>query len=257
MEKHHFSPGQVIFSEGDASDEAYVVRSGRVEILKESSAGPVRLAVLGEGDVFGEMGLLEDRPRSASARASQAVVADAIGRAEFLRLLLHEPHEALGLLRALFERLRTMNQMVVDSGPPEPQGARIPRVRLLPLSAETRAALPEAGVRVTRFPFRVGRVPESREEDVLAFNDVRLRDARPHTVSLNHFALDLGPSGVVVRDRGSRKGTLVNGARIGPREARDDAPLRAGDNDVVAGAPRSDFGAALSPFRFKVIVEPG
>ena len=71
------------------------MRSGRVEILKAAQGGQIRLAILGPGDVLGEMGLLEDRPRSASARTLDKVTVDAIAREEFLRLLLDEPGEAL------------------------------------------------------------------------------------------------------------------------------------------------------------------
>src|SRR5215470_9736090 len=99
MVKKSFPAGATIFSEGDASDYAYVLRSGR-------------LAVLGEGDVIGEMGLLDERPRSATARALEPVVADAIDAPEFTRLLFHHPDKAMELLRALFERLRTANQLL-------------------------------------------------------------------------------------------------------------------------------------------------
>src|SRR5215470_9196081 len=112
MVKKSFPAGATIFSEGDASDYAYVVRSGRVEVLKSAAGGTIRLAVLGEGDVIGEMGLLDERPRSATARALEPVVADAIDAPEFTRLLFHHPDKAMELLRALFERLRTANQLL-------------------------------------------------------------------------------------------------------------------------------------------------
>src|SRR5881296_1711202 len=114
MQRLQFTPGATLFSEGDASDRAYLIRAGRVEIVKRASAGAVRLAVLGEGDIVGEMGLLDERPRSATARAVEPVVAEAISQSEFTRILVHEPEEAIELLRALFERLRTMNQLVTD-----------------------------------------------------------------------------------------------------------------------------------------------
>ncbi len=114
MKQRQFSAGETIFSEGDSSREAYLIHSGRVEILKNSPRGQLCLAVVGAGDVIGEMGLLEELPRSATARAVDPVLTSAIGADEFLRLLLDDPEEALGLLRALFERLRTMNQVLAD-----------------------------------------------------------------------------------------------------------------------------------------------
>ncbi|HSR71837.1 MAG TPA: cyclic nucleotide-binding domain-containing protein [Kiloniellales bacterium] len=254
MEVRRFAAGETLFREGDASAEAFVIRAGRIEILKDSVRGPLRLAVLGSGDVVGEMGLLEDRPRSATARALEPVTADAVSRAEFLRLILHEPQQALDLLRALFDRLRSVNQLLAENGRDQPTAAAgLPAVALQSASPETAAELPEAGLVVERFPFRVGRRPDSPEEAALASNDVALADPRPHRMSLNHFA----PDGVVVRDRGSREGTLVNGRQIGARGQRDHAPLVAGDNEVVAGLAVSGFGAPPSPGRFRVALQSG
>ncbi len=243
MKQRHFSAGETIFSEGDSSREAYLIHSGRVEILKDSPRGPLRLAVLGAGDILGEMGLLEERPRSATARALDPVLTSAVETDEFLRLILDEPEEALDLLRALFERLRMMSQNLADLGvAPEPSGPaesarELPRVVINPLTPETERDVAGGGLTVTRFPFRIGRHADSREEMVLAFNDIELNDEKPYQVSLNHFALDLSGPGLVVRDRGSLRGTMVNGKRIGPGAEHDHAPLRSGDNEVVSWGP--------------------
>ncbi len=251
MQMREFAAGQVIFLEGDPSEEAYVIRSGRVEILKNAASGAVRLSVLGEGDVFGEMGLLDERPRSATARATEPVVASAISRAEFTRQLLFEPRQALDLLRALFERLRVMNQMLADQGAPMPprSAGGVPRVFLVPETSETRQVVPEEGIEVTRFPFRVGRRAVDEEGEVLAFNEIQLDDVEPYRVSLNHFSLDLDLEGIVVRDRGSRQGTRVDDIPIGSGTLRDILTLSIGTHEVVAGPMDS-------PFRFKVVVRP-
>ena len=255
MKQRHFETGDIIFSEGDDSDEAHLIHSGRIEILKSSPAGPLCLAVLGAGDVLGEMGLLDDQPRSATARALEPVLTSAIDSEEFLRLVLEEPEEALELLRALFERLRTMNQKLAESNVAATGPSVVPRVTLYPLTPETEQAVPAGGLAVTRFPFRIGRIPDNREEVALAFNDVELLDQEPYRVSLNHFAIDLGGAGLVVRDRGSRRGTTVNGARIGAREGRDHAALREGDNEVIVGAVPTGIGPPQSRFSFKIAVE--
>ncbi len=101
---------------------------------------------------------------------------------------------------------------------------------------------------VARFPFRVGCKPESEDAGLLACNELEVHDSGNEFLSINHFSLDLGGDGAIVRDRGSRAGTMVNQVRIGFGATQDEAPLRAGDNEVVAGRPGS-------PFRFKVVVE--
>ena len=256
MRRRDFSEGAVIFTEGDDSGEAYLILSGRVEILMATPGGPLRLAVLGSGDLLGEMGLLEDQPRSATARALEPVATTAIESEEFLHLILNEPQDALALLRALFERLRSMNQRLAELNLGVAAGREIPRVMLYPLTPEAERAVAAAGLAVTRFPFRVGRRPVSRDEEALGFNDVELPDEGGRQVSLNHFAIDLGGPGdgpgVVIRDRGSRQGTKVNGDRIGSREMRDHAPLVAGDNEVVIGAAASPIGDPVSRYRFRI-----
>jgi CRP-like cAMP-binding protein len=257
MQRRHFSAGETIFSEGDVSDEAYIIRVGRVEIVKQSAERPLRLTMLGEGDVFGEMGLLDERPRSATAQASEDVAADAVGRAEFMRLLRDEPDEAMWLLHALFERLRSMNRLLVEAVPVADSVQWTPRVRLLSLTEETGAVVPAEGIEISRFPFRIGRVPVSSEDRALAYNDIALHDREPYRISLNHCAIDLGAEGAVVRDRGSRQGTVVNDVKIGPLQPRDAAPLEPGENEVVMGQQGGSFAPKPSPFRFKVLVQAG
>ena len=66
---HALASGETLFDEGDVADNAYIITSGEIEILKESAGRQVRLAVSAEGDVVGEMGLLSEEPRNATARA--------------------------------------------------------------------------------------------------------------------------------------------------------------------------------------------
>jgi pSer/pThr/pTyr-binding forkhead associated (FHA) protein len=78
-------------------------------------------------------------------------------------------------------------------------------------------------------------------------NDIQLSDTKPFNVSREHFAIERGPDGVQVRDRGSYVGTIVNGVPIGGYRRVATVPLAVGENEVVAGSPRS-------PFRFRVVV---
>jgi CRP-like cAMP-binding protein len=254
MRRRRFTVGETIFHEGEPSAEAYLVRSGRVEILKASAHGPIRLAVLGEGDVLGEMGLLEERPRSASARVVEDVVADAINAAEFAAMLTGDPSASLGILRVLFERLRAVNTKLSETPTAPMPAAALPAVRLVPLTPETTAGMPADGLVVSRFPFRVGRAPQPTDSSLLHFNELELADAEPYVLSPNHFAIDLGAQGLMVRDRGSLHGTVVNGVRVGAGSPTDLMALQSGDNDVVAGPARALAARRASPFRFRVVV---
>ena len=69
MSKELFESEEVIFQKGDRSEIAYVVESGEVEIFDGPRDAPYRIALLGKGEIFGEMGLLDEVPRSRGARA--------------------------------------------------------------------------------------------------------------------------------------------------------------------------------------------
>ena len=67
MTEVEFAAGDEIFAEGDPAEDAFVIDSGEVDIVKEVDGEPVVLARLGAGEIFGEMGLVDDKPRSATA----------------------------------------------------------------------------------------------------------------------------------------------------------------------------------------------
>ena len=69
-----YKAGQVIFRQGYPADNAYIIKSGRVEVYKESTQGEEHVTFLGVGQMFGEYGVLDDAPRSASVRAVEDVV---------------------------------------------------------------------------------------------------------------------------------------------------------------------------------------
>ena len=106
-----FSAGQEIFKEGDNGDGVYVVRDGLVEIsgLVDHKVRFV-FSQVGPGDIFGEMAVLENKPRSACAVAKGAATVYFIPRAEMLSLVEHSPALALALLREISHRLREFNR---------------------------------------------------------------------------------------------------------------------------------------------------
>jgi signal transduction histidine kinase len=78
--ERRLASGDLLFEEGDAADDAYVITSGDVEILKDSADRRVRIAITGPGDVIGEMALLTEEARNATARALTDVTLFAIPR---------------------------------------------------------------------------------------------------------------------------------------------------------------------------------
>src|SRR5262249_12471172 len=184
MRIRQYLAGELIFQEGDTSDLACIIRAGRVEIFKGAGHRETRLALLDAGGIFGEMGLVEERARSASARAVEPVVAAAVDRQEFLEMLMRRPQAAMGLPRTLFERLLMANQaLLARSAAPASRPGTL-RVLMRPLTPDAGVALPPNGLALDRFPFRIGRRPEPGESDLLSMNELLLADRAPHHVSL-------------------------------------------------------------------------
>jgi NADH dehydrogenase len=97
----HFEPDEVVFREGDYGDRLYIVVDGEVEVTKHRpGGGEVVLARLGPGECFGEMALVTDRPRMATARCVTATNLLTVDRHAFHALFAHLPP-----LRRLFEEL--------------------------------------------------------------------------------------------------------------------------------------------------------
>ncbi len=71
MEQKTFSAGEVVFNEGDAGDSAFLVASGAIEISRLSDGKKEVLGTIKQGQMFGEMALISDKPRSATATAAQ------------------------------------------------------------------------------------------------------------------------------------------------------------------------------------------
>lgn len=95
----------MIFSEGQPGDELYIIQKGSVKIVKIVDNNEVLLAVLKQGDIFGEMALLESKPRSANAVAYEDCTVLAVNRANFERMVGTQPQIVTRLTQLLAERI--------------------------------------------------------------------------------------------------------------------------------------------------------
>ncbi|HET7173913.1 MAG TPA: Crp/Fnr family transcriptional regulator [Nocardioidaceae bacterium] len=107
--------GDVLFHEGDAGDRLYVVTDGKVKLGRTSSDGRENLlAILGPGQMFGELSLFDPGPRSASVTAVTDCTMQSLSHDELLKLLDGRPQVARALLWQLASRLRKTNDVVAD-----------------------------------------------------------------------------------------------------------------------------------------------
>jgi hypothetical protein len=116
-------PGDVIFHEGDASSEFYLIVSGKVDIVKQHGATPSIIATLSTGDFFGEMAIFERLPRVASAISSEEGVLLRLSAEHFRRIILQDPAIAFALFRELSSRLRHFDDHYVHIKDQDPERA--------------------------------------------------------------------------------------------------------------------------------------
>ena len=100
-----FEPGDIIFCEYEPGDTFYLIQSGRVQIVKIMDDIEKNIDILNPGEIFGEMAILEEAPRSASAIAHDAVKALEFNRENFEVLMMGNPQIAFKLLKLFTKRI--------------------------------------------------------------------------------------------------------------------------------------------------------
>jgi CRP-like cAMP-binding protein len=112
-EELSFHDGEEIVKEHDPGDSAFIIKEGRVTIVKRTADDQnLNLAQLGEGDFFGEMSLFDDEPRSATAVAQSPCILLRISRDELIDVIREYPSIAIELIRIFVKRLRAANAMI-------------------------------------------------------------------------------------------------------------------------------------------------
>ena len=148
----HFAEGEPIFAKGDPGSSMMAVLKGRVTISTSSPEGrQVVLTVMHEGDVFGEIAMIDGKERTADATAASNCELLVVARRSLISLLEHRPELCLGFLIVLCERLRRTNEQVEDLAFLDLE-ARIAKA-LLRLAAESAAEGPAArpvGIRISQ-----------------------------------------------------------------------------------------------------------
>ncbi len=219
-----YPAGTYVFRQGEAGSEMFIIQEGKVEILTQKGQKEVLLAVLEEGDFFGEMAVLEDLPRTASARAVTACQLLRIDRQTFDQLIRHNPEIAVRMLRKLCHRLRSTQPQPLEAPatvpePPPPERAlETSAPCLLHVGTNARFLLS------TQKENGVGR--KDPVTGLVPAVDLSVVDPQK-TTSRRHATLFLRDGQWYVREEvGVRNGTFVNGQRLAAGEER---PLSHGD----------------------------
>src|SRR5262245_4345947 len=196
----HLATGQVLFREGDTADSVFRLVSGSVDILRELDGDPILLGTVGAGQFIGEMGVVENRPRNATARAASEVEVEILSPNEFFDQITSSPREARELIQRLSRRLHEADDRIVKDerrsgraqGAQKNADSQTQPVKNAYLTAKnswlrTRFHGP---IDVGDLPFVVGRVSALREARPPLQPDLKLGDSIPFRLSRNHFVIE-------------------------------------------------------------------
>ena len=137
MTERRFAPGDIIYREGDRSDFAGLVLSGRVELMRGEPGSGREVEIVGPGEVFGELGLILNQRRTVTAMAVDVAIIRMVDRWTFLNAINQKPEIARPLMRALILELVTAEIEPRLRGGPEQAGPT------LELSADRDEGQPE------------------------------------------------------------------------------------------------------------------
>lgn len=278
-----FGADEVIFREGDESREAYRIASGSVEIAIRTPYGPRAVAQLHAGEIFGEMGLVDDRPRSATAKTLERTALEVITEENFEEEILGNRDLANDYIATLFERLRTTDNLLqmalkrqpasgteaTDDQPHSMENALVQHIEVgesespegeeaLSWKVTLRSVFEKSGwkgepihVAIDKFPFRIGRKePKGEASSPFGTNDLLIPDGVPYQISRNHCVIERHGNRFILLDRGSTLGTVVNDVPVGVQSKEIAAGLEPGENSIV-------LGAAGGPYTFVLTIEEG
>ncbi len=110
LQRQTYQPGDRIFKEGDEGNLAYVVQSGEVEIIKTVDGVEKVLGTVGKGGIFGEMALIDSKPRMAMARCSKGSTIIVVNRAMFDEKMKKSDPFIRGLLNILVSNIREISK---------------------------------------------------------------------------------------------------------------------------------------------------
>jgi CRP-like cAMP-binding protein len=249
-----YEAGEIIIQENELGETAYVINQGQVEVSKELQGQKVHLAYLGTGETFGEMSMIDEKPRSATVTAVTETLAFEIRRDDFFNNFQTDPKVALQLLKVLFERLREADARILELQKAGSRQALVPEVldvvpaggpptiTLEGVTPQAADALPASPFQITQFPFRIGR----QSPDPLVYNDLMLPDSVPLQISRHHLAFIKHEGQVGVVDRGSTLGSWVDDRQVGGPSGLSGPVFFTGSEGLLV------LGTRNSPFRYRV-----
>lgn len=211
--------GDFVFQEGDLGTEMFIIQEGEVEIFQRVGNQERQLAILEKGDFFGEMSILEELPRNASARASIPSRLIVIDGATFDSMLRSNPEIGVRIMRKLSRRVRTTDELLHKILDSEEERLEL-ATKLRPPVIEVEPGLGCLGHAESGTMFALpakGSVTIGRQDPVTGISpDIDLTSVDPERSSSRRHAKIYreGQMYLLVEDIGATNGSFLNGKRI-------------------------------------------
>ncbi len=254
-----FGEGQVIFKQGEPSDKFFIIRSGQVVLTREANGATTELGKAGPGEVVGEMGVLQNLPRSATATAKGRVWLYGMTLSDLAdKRSDGQDHPGTIVSRVLAQRLRKSMEKL-DQATLEKLAAP-----LAPPPAPARNVSPSPVIKVgIRMGWRTGEQVQWSEQNSehtlpMIFGRepgpqgapagtelVLIEENPPQRLAPLQFSLEFQNGAVLLRDDQSLHGTEVSGVSVGPSAGMTQVQLPAGTHVLVAGGEGSPYVLAL------------
>lgn len=263
-----FGDGQVIFRQGEGSDKFYIIRSGQVVLTREVNGTASEIGKAGPGEVVGEMGVLQNLPRSATATAKGRVWLYGMTLADLTdKRSDGQDHPGTVVSRVLAQRLRQSMEKLDQAGLERLAAQPAPGPRPSAASsapAQAKGTAPRNGVKIgLRMGWRTGNQVQWSEQGSehqlpMIFGRgpgpasappgtelVLIEENPPQRLAPIQFSLEVQNGTVVLKDEASPYGTEVSGVSVGPASGVTQVQLPAGTHVLVAGGEGSPYVLAL------------
>lgn len=244
MQIRQFSEKTIIFREGDPGLEAYIVNSGKIEILKHAEHGEVQLAVIGPGGVFGEMAFFDpEGGRNATARVVEDCILRELTEDDFRRLVECCPTELLPFIQSMIARLKALNVRVVS----QERATVLLDTEINSITIEGTGALKNKfatlKIQTANLPFTIGGYLEDDKPGKQMLSLPCKPD--PQFISNHHCNIELIDKDIFLVEQGSLFRTIINNQEIGRGRPSFKAPLIKGENNALLGGFSSPYGLKI------------
>ena len=248
IQRRIFKKGAIIIQENDFGEEIYILDQGTVEVSAIVNGNHMVLGILSNGEIFGEMAVIDEKPRSATVKALEDCHVKVLHRDLFLDVLQMDKDISVKILRSLFSRLRRSNLQnvkniaVKDDTKLQQSVKNIPMqkvqsIRLEGITTHSKNTLPKNPFQIQHFPFVIGRVTT----DPFAKQDLALHDQRPFQISRHHLLFECIGDRIIVTDMGSRLGFQVGDKRFGGGQRGNNSTQLSNGDILIVGSGRSEF----------------